>query len=581
MPKLLQVNECLNLSTGKIAQQIGELAIVKGWESWIAYSGREKEIPSKSHLIRVGSFMDSCIHYAEDRFLDNEGLSSRRKTKKLLKRIDEIRPDVVHLHNIHDHWLNYKMLFTYLAKAKIPVVWTQHDQWATTGHCYYNLVGCERWKEECHDCPMSRWYCLDRSRRNFRLKKQLLADIPSLTIIPVSEWLADMMRLSHLKDRDIQVIHNGIDIKTFSPQPTNAHERYGIDKSRKIVLGVAALWDARKGLKDFYALAKRLPADKYAIVIVGQRTEEIKQVENGCQMVFVDRTQNALELAQLYSAASVFVNPTYQDNYPTTNLEAIACGTPVITYRTGGSPEAVDEKTGLVVEQGDIDGLTSAIERFSDGDYKDCCRKRAEEEFDNSKCFNPYILLYNKLLGGGKTLILGVSNTWSNDKGLADLITLSKNPDYVVVLVGMSQAQVKEYSSERYRDCNLIPIQRTHNQYELAMLYSLADVYVNPTYADMFPTVNLEALACGTPVITYRTGGSPEAVDEKTGMVVEQGNVDTLADAIRQMKVHPLSSEACRKRAEEHFDKNKCFEKYIELYESLLNGDNKKTEKYW
>lgn len=168
-----------------------------------------------------------------------------------------------------------------------------------------------------------------------------------------------------------------------------------------------------------------------------------------------------------------------------------------------------------------------------------------------------------------------MSNIWSNDKGLADFITLSKHPDNVVVLVGMSQAQVKEYSSERYRNCNLIPIQRTHNQYELAMLYSLADVYVNPTYADMFPTVNLEALACGTPVITYKTGGSPEAVDEKTGIVVEQGDVEALADAIRQMKKHTLSSEACRKRAEEYFDKDKCFEKYIELYEELVNYKNK------
>lgn len=399
MKKLLQINECLNLSTGKIAQHIGELAIDRGWESWIAYSGREKEIPSKSHLIRVGSFMDSCIHYAEDRFLDNEGLSSRRETKKLLKRIDEIKPDVVHLHNIHDHWLNYKILFTFLAKAKIPVVWTQHDQWATTGHCYYNLVGCERWKKECHNCPLSKWYSLERSRRNFRLKKQLLADIPSLTIIPVSEWLADMMRLSHLKDRDIQVIHNGIDIKIFFPQPTNAHERYGIDKGKKIVLGVAALWDARKGLKDFYALAKRLPADKYAIVIVGQRTEEIKQVENGCQMVFVDRTQNAHELAQLYSSASVFVNPTYQDNYPTTNLEAIACGTPVITYRTGGSPEAVDENTGMVVEQGNVNALADAIRLMKEHPFSsEDCRKRAEEHFDKDRCFEKYIELYGDLI---------------------------------------------------------------------------------------------------------------------------------------------------------------------------------------
>lgn len=398
MSKLLQINVCLNLSTGKIAQQIGELAIAKGWESWIAYSGREKEIPSKSHLIRVGSFMDSCIHYAEDRILDNEGLSSRCETKKLLKRIDEIKPDVVHLHNIHDHWLNYKLLFTYLAKANIPVVWTQHDQWATTGHCYYNLVGCERWKEECHVCPLSKWYCLDRSRRNHRLKKQLLADIPSLTIVPVSEWLGDNICQSHLKDRDIRVIHNGIDIKIFSPQPTNAHERHGIEKHKKIVLGVAALWDARKGLNDFYELAPRLPADEYTVVIVGQRTEDIKHIENACQMVFVDRTQNALELAQLYSSASVFVNPTYQDNYPTTNLEAIACGTPVITYRTGGSPEAVDENTGLVVEQGDIEGLVYAIEKLADVGYKENCRKRAEEHFDKDKCFEKYIELYEKII---------------------------------------------------------------------------------------------------------------------------------------------------------------------------------------
>lgn len=165
-----------------------------------------------------------------------------------------------------------------------------------------------------------------------------------------------------------------------------------------------------------------------------------------------------------------------------------------------------------------------------------------------------------------------MSSVWSDDKGLKDLIKLSKNPDNVVVLVGMNEAQVKDFSSERFRMCNLIPIQRTHNQHELAMLYSLADVYVNPTYADMFPTVNLEALACGTPVITYRTGGSPEAVDEHTGVVVEQGNVEALVDAIRKMKANPLSSEACRKRAEEHFDKDKCFEKYIELYEKLLNG---------
>ena len=402
MPTLLQINIASNWgSTGKIMEQIGLCAQSHGWKSYVTYGRKEYHNPSKNDVIRIGTTFDAYEHYAENLLLDNEGLASRHATKRFLKKVDEIKPDIVHLHVIHDHYLNYPMLFRYLAEKKIPVVWTQHDQWATTGHCCYNLVGCERWKGECHDCPMSKWFSLDRSRRNFRLKKQLCADIPSLTIVPVSKWLGDNIRQSHLKDRDIQVIHNGININTFSPQPTNAHERYGIDKQKRIILGVAAVWDKRKGLNDFYEIAKRLSAAEYAVVIVGQRTEEIKCIVNGCQMVFVDRTQNALELAQLYSSASVFVNPTYQDNYPTTNLEAIACGTPVITYKTGGSPEAVDESTGIVVEQGDIDGLAAAIERLSNGDYKDACRKRAEEEFDNLKCFNPYILLYNKLLGGG------------------------------------------------------------------------------------------------------------------------------------------------------------------------------------
>ena len=400
MKKLLQINCAANWgSTGKIAEQIGLCAQAHGWDSYIAYGRWDFVNPSKNKLIEIGSRFETYEHYAENLFLDNEGLASRRATKRFLKQVDELKPDIVHLHNIHDHYMNYRLLFTYLAEKKIPVVWTQHDQWATTGHCMYNLMGCERWKDECHDCPLSKWFALDRSRRNHRLKKKLLAAIPSLTIVPVSNWLENNIRQSHLKDRPIQVIHNGIDINTFSPQPTNAHDRYGIDKSKKIILGVATAWDKRKGLDDFYVLAERLPKDEYVIVIVGQLLEARKET-TGCQMVFINRTQNALELAQLYSSAAVFVNPTYQDNYPTTNLEAIACGTPVITYNTGGSPESVDESTGCVVEQGDIEGLTKAIIKFANGDYTANCRAKAEAEFDNTKCFNPYICLYNKRLGG-------------------------------------------------------------------------------------------------------------------------------------------------------------------------------------
>ncbi len=572
---LLQINVTANWgSTGKIAEQIGLCAMAHGWESYIAY-GRMMN-PSKSKLIKIGTNFDVYEHYAEGLFLDNEGLASRGATKAFLKKVDEIKPDVVHLHNIHDHYMNYRLLFKYLAEKNIPVVWTQHDQWATTGHCMYNVCGCERWKDECHDCPLSKWYSLDCSRRNHRLKKKLLAEIPSLTIVAVSEWLGDNIRQSHLKNRPIEVIHNGIDIHTFSPQPTNVYERYGIDKSKKIVLGVAAVWDKRKGLTDFYNLAQRLPAEEFVIIIVGQQTTtDTRNLKSGCQMIFIDRTQNALELAQLYSSASVFVNPTYQDNYPTTNLEAIACGTPVATYRTGGSPEAIDKNTGVIVEQGDTDNLEKAVYQLTSSNYLEKCRSKAQREFDNKTCFNPYISLYNKLIGGGKILILGISSIWNNDKGLDDFIALSRNDDFVVMLVGVSAEQAKQLNSEKYRGCNLIPICRTQNQQELAMIYSMADVFVNLTYADMFPTVNLEALACGTPVVTYRTGGSPEAVDERTGVVVDQGDVEAVAEAVRNIKKHPLSSADCRKRAIENFDKGQCFEKYISLYNRLIDGNNK------
>lgn len=403
MPTLLQINVTANWgSTGKIAEQIGQCAMANGWESYIAY-GRMMN-PSKNKLIKIGTMLDVYEHYIEGKFLDNEGLASRRATGIFLEQMDKVKPDVVHLHNIHDHFLNYRLLFQYLTEKKIPVVWTQHDQWATTGHCAFNLCGCERWMTECHDCPLSVCYSLDRSRRNFLLKKELMANIPSLTIVPVSEWLADNIRQSHIKNRNIQVIHNGIDIRTFCPQPTNAHERYGIDRKKKIVLGVAAVWSARKGMDAFCKIAQMLPTDEYAIVVVGQQTDKGAKNDGGCQMVFVNRTQNALELAQLYTSASVFVNPTYQDNYPTTNLEAMACGTPVITYRTGGSPEAVDENTGAIVEQGDVKGLVDSIIRLSSEDHSEACRQKAEREFDNTKCFNPYITLYNKLLGGGVKL---------------------------------------------------------------------------------------------------------------------------------------------------------------------------------
>ena len=398
MPKLLQINVTANWgSTGKIAEQIGLCAQAHGWKSYIAY-GRMMN-PSMNELIKIGNTFDVYEHYAEARLLDNEGVASRRATRRLLQRMDEIQPDVVHLHNIHDHYLNYPILFRYLADKKIPVVWTQHDIWSLSGHCDTNLLGCEKWKTECKECPAIGRWSLDRSERNFKLKKELLAAIPSLTIIPVSDWLAGMIKESHLGVRSIQVIKNGIDLNVFRPLDKDVRKRFGIPTSKRIVLGVAMPWSERKGLPDFLKLYDMLETDKYQILLVGLTKAQIAELPQG--IIGIERTSSALDLAEIYSASDVFVNTTYYDNYPTTNLEAMACGTPVITYNTGGSPEAVDVQTGAVVEQGDLAGLKREIERLANGNYHDACLARASDLFDNNKCFDKYIKIYSDLIGGG------------------------------------------------------------------------------------------------------------------------------------------------------------------------------------
>lgn len=394
MPKLLQINECLNFSTGKIAQQIGESAITKGWESWIAFSSRQDEVPSKSHILKVGGRLNAYIHFLENKLFDREGLSSRCATQNLIKQIEEISPDIVHLHNIHDHYLNYKIMFEYLNKTTIKVVWTFHDCWAFTGHCFHFVTkNCNRWKNVCHDCPLKTEYpktILDRSRENFLLKKSLFQNCKNLTIVSCSEWMEDFVRESFLKDKKILTIHNGIDLKTFKPSVTKSCD----GKFR--ILAVSGVWNKEKGLYDVFDLRKKLPPE-YEITIVGLTLDQMQSLPKGIRGI--KKTQNAQELADLYSESDVLINPTYADTFPTVNLEALACGTPVITYKTGGSPEAIDEKTGVVITQGNIDALAHTIISMKNKPLSSSdCRKKAEALFDKNKCFEQYIDLYNDLL---------------------------------------------------------------------------------------------------------------------------------------------------------------------------------------
>ena len=393
MPKLLQINITANWgSTGKIAESIGLAAIKRGWESYIAY-GRIAN-PSASKLIKVGGKWNTYLHYAGMRLLDLEGRCSTLATKRFIKEIDRIKPDVVQLHNIHDHFLNYRLLFEYLNQTDIQVVWTFHDCWAMTGHCMHFVTkNCDRWKTGCHDCLMKGEYpksLIDRSRKNWELKKSLFAGCKNLSVVACSDWIADFARESLLKDKRILTIYNGVDLSIFKPQSKTESKRFKI-------IAVSSPWYPAKGELDIYKLRSILSDEDFEIIMVGLSANQIKKLPAGIRGI--QRTQSVNELAKLYSDSDVLINPTYADTFPTVNLEAMACGTPVITYRTGGSPEAVDEKTGIVVEQGDIDSLADAIRKMKEHPLSSAdCRKRAEEHFDKDKCFEKYIELYDELL---------------------------------------------------------------------------------------------------------------------------------------------------------------------------------------
>ena len=382
------------LSTGKICEDIAKVAQSKGWETYIAYGRWAK--PSVSEARRVGNDWDMYMHYTGHRFFDREGLGTVCATKSLIRWIDEIKPDVIHLHNIHDHYLNYPLLFEYLATLDTPVVWTQHDCWAYTGGCvYHDLYNCEQWREGCRGvCPNRRALFCNKSAKQYALKEELFSKVTNLTLVPVSNWLGDLLKQSYLKDKRIITIHNGIDIQKFHALSVSK-----VSCTFKII-GVASVWDARKGLPDFIKLRAILP-DDFIITLVGLTQKQVNALPDGIKGI--TRTSSIDEMVQLYSDADVFVNPTYSDNYPTTNLEAMACGTPVVTYCTGGSPEAVDEQTGVVVEQGNMEALADAIRKMKEHPLSsEACRKRAEEYFDKDKCFEKYIKLYEKLLNGDK-----------------------------------------------------------------------------------------------------------------------------------------------------------------------------------
>lgn len=399
MKKLLIINVTANSgSTGRIAEEIGQTAISNGYDTYFAYGRLARE--SKCKLIKIGKKLNVRLHGIESRLFDNHGFSSRIATKRFIKEIERIKPDIINIHNLHGYYINVKILFEYLNKTNIPIVWTFHDCWPFTGHCsYFDRYNCTKWKTECHSCPNKHGYpsslLLSRAKRNFNKKRKLFSNYKKTTIVTPSNWLSDITKQSFFKGKNIVTINNGTDLTTF--KIVNGNKRHSLNlQNKKIVLGVASIWDKRKGFDDFVKLNDLL-SDEYKIILVGLNKKQIESLPEN--IIGIERTESVHELAELYSMADVFVNPTYSDNFPTTNIEALACGTPVITYKTGGSPEAIDEMTGVVVEQGNINKLKEAIESVAKDKamYTERCRERAVNLYNKQDRFNDYINLFNSL----------------------------------------------------------------------------------------------------------------------------------------------------------------------------------------
>lgn len=362
MKKLVQINVVCNGSTGKIMCDIAKEAKKKNYQIY-CFFGRGKG-NDNLNCIKIGSKFSILFHAFIARFGFN-GHGSYLATKKLVKEIKKINPDIIHLHNVHGYYINLKVLFKYLkSEYQGKIIWTLHDCWAFTGHCaYFTMAKCNKWKKECVNCPQLKSYpkqLIDRTKKEYYLKKELFTGLKKMVIVTPSIWLKDLVKKSFLKNYDIKVINNGIDLNIFKPTyDGNIFEKYGIPKDKKIILGVANIWEERKGLKDFIELSKMI-SDEYQIVLIGVDDSIINKLPPN--VIGIKRTDNAVELAKIYSIALFLFNPTIEDNYPTINLESIACGTPVITYDTGGCKEQIySYEGGFIVDKHDYENVLKII----------------------------------------------------------------------------------------------------------------------------------------------------------------------------------------------------------------------------
>jgi glycosyltransferase involved in cell wall biosynthesis len=359
---VLQINSFLIGSTGNIMRAIAVKAEENEFKAFIAYpSSRTNNQIEFSNSIRIGSILDRNIHLFSSYLTGYNGCYSVSATNRFVKLMNQIKPDLIHLHNLHNCYINLEILFDYIKEKKIPVVWTLHDCWSFTGKCpHYTIVKCDKWKTGCYSCPQYKEYpssLTDKSKKLYELKRKLFTGVENLTIVTPSNWLKMQVEESFLSEYPIKVINNGIDLTIFKPIKSNFREEHKlIDK--KILLGVANPWSDKKGLNIFVELSKLLNK-KYIIVLVGLTNKQIRQLPQN--ILGLEKTKDQTELAKIYSASDYFINPSLEETMGLVTVEALACGTPVIVSNSTAVPEVINENCGIIVNENTSEGYFSTI----------------------------------------------------------------------------------------------------------------------------------------------------------------------------------------------------------------------------
>lgn len=434
--RILFINHTCGIgSTGRICTDLAKKYMNEGNECVIAYGRGEVPEAYKKISKRIGSAFNAYAHAIYTRVTDRHGFGSRYATKKFLEWAQEYNPDILWLHNIHGYYINIELLFKWIkSRPQMQVKWTLHDCWSFTGHCsYFTMIKCDKWKEHCSCCPQKHEYpesfVMDNSHRNYDRKKELFTGVKKMTLITPSQWLADLVKQSFMKEYPVEVVYNSINLDIFKPTDSDFREKYHL-QDKKIVLGVANIWSDRKGLSDFIQLAEMLD-DSYVIVLVGLTKKQVNRLPK--QIKGIERTNNISELVAVYSASDYFVNPSREETFGMTTVEASACGCKTIVYKDTACEEIAIANGGMVV-QPSVENIYKAI--------------------------------------------TGVEYPKNHRGGVFSIICIPRTSDAV----------------------------------ELAGIYSTSDFFVNPTHEDNYPTVNLEARASGTTVITYDTGGAKETL---------------------------------------------------------------------